>query len=63
VSDAVAPFQSLAVEILQSGKAASGEERIADVTDDSLDSAFLIAAPWMAGLGRFRRRYHQKPPA
>src|SRR5919109_2382267 len=52
VSDAVTPFQSLAVEILQSGKAASGEERIADVTDDALDAAFLVTAPRMARLGR-----------
>ena len=52
MSGAVAPFKSLAVEILQSGKAASGEERIADVPDDALDAAFLVAAPRMAGLGR-----------
>ena len=52
MSDAVSPFQGLAVEILQSGETASGEERIADVTDDALDAAFLITPPRMAGLSR-----------
>src|SRR5262249_5933367 len=52
MSQAVAPLQRLAVEILQRGKAARGEEGIADVADDALDAAFLVAAPRMAGLGR-----------
>jgi len=44
VSDAIAPFQSLAIEVLESGEAASGEEGIANIADGAFDPPLLIAA-------------------
>src|SRR5215813_800185 len=45
----VAPLQRLAIEVLESGKAASGEEGIANIADGPFDPPFLIAT---AGLAR-----------
>ncbi len=47
--DAIAPFQRLAIEVMESGKAASGEEGIANIADGPFDPPFLIATTGLAG--------------
>src|SRR5262245_35012832 len=48
VPDGIAPFQRLPIEVLESGKAASGKEGIANIPDRTLDPPLLIAASGLA---------------
>src|SRR5262245_55311763 len=42
--DAITPFQRLSIEILESGKAASGKEGVANIADRPLDPPLFITA-------------------
>ncbi len=50
MGNAVGPFGKLAIEVLERVEGSGGEERIAQVADGSLDSAFLISAGGRDGL-------------